>query len=207
MNTIGNTFILMSTFNGGVYLKEQLDSILSQTYKQWILLIRDDGSSDNTVAILQEYAKNDSRIKLLTDSYGNLGVISSYSQLMQEAIAHNAPYILFSDQDDVWLANKVQLSIDKLQKLESTHGVNTPALIHSDLQVADNQLNIIHPSYLAYEKLTRNSMNPLSTLLINNYITGCTMGINNALLKLATPVSESARMHDCGVVYVPRQWA
>ena len=64
--------ILMATYNGETYIREQIDSIINQTYKNWILLVRDDNSKDNTVSIIEEYEKKDSRIRLLRDKKGNL---------------------------------------------------------------------------------------------------------------------------------------
>ena len=70
--------ILMATYNGEKYLAEQIDSIISQTYKNWNLLIRDDGSSDSTFKILLEYEKKDDRIKIVKDEKGNLGIAKNF---------------------------------------------------------------------------------------------------------------------------------
>lgn len=196
-----NTLLLLSTFNGEKYLSAQLDSIIAQTYTHWILLIRDDGSSDKTRDLIHSYAKKDPRIQLLNDNLGNLNTIQSFSALMKEGLHRNEPYIFFCDQDDVWLAHKIESTLSELQKLEASMNADLPILIHTDLTVVDDDLNIIHPSFLTYENLKRNAENPIKTLLINNYITGCTIGMNRALLKLATPVPDSVRMHDwwCGL--------
>lgn len=69
--------ILMATYNGEKYIKEQINSIINQTYTNWRLLIRDDGSKDKTVEIIKEYEKKDDRIKLLEDNKGNLGFIKN----------------------------------------------------------------------------------------------------------------------------------
>lgn len=69
--------ILMATYNGEKYIKEQINSIINQTYINWRLLIRDDGSKDKTVEIIKEYEKKDDRIKLLEDNKGNLGFIKN----------------------------------------------------------------------------------------------------------------------------------
>jgi len=188
MNT---ALILLSTYNGEKYLGAQLDSLIAQTTQDWIMLIRDDGSSDNTVSIIKQYCERDSRFIFIKDYAGNVRVQQSFSLLMQQALNRSEPFIFFCDQDDVWLPNKLSLQINLLKENNGT-----PTLVHSDLRVVDSQLKTIHPSYLAYEKLARNTEFPLKTLLVNNYITGCTIGMNRALLTLAYPIPEHAFMHD-----------
>ena len=86
--------ILLASYNGEKYIKEQLDSIINQTYKNWKLVIRDDGSKDKTVAILNEYEKKDERIKVLRDSKGNLGFLKNFEELLFNA---DEEFVLFSD--------------------------------------------------------------------------------------------------------------
>jgi rhamnosyltransferase len=200
-NIAPRALILLSTYNGEKYLAAQLDSLIAQTHSDWILLIRDDGSTDNTLNILQCYVAKDARIQLINDNLGNLNVIKSYACLMEEAIKRQEPYIFFCDQDDIWLSHKMQTTINLLQQIEDNSSARTPVLVHTDLHVVDSQLNTIHNSYLQFEGLKRNPASPLNTLLINNYITGCTVGMNRALLQLAAPMPDSVRMHDwwCGL--------
>ena len=97
--------ILLSTYNGEKYLNEQIISIQNQSEKDWRLLVRDDGSSDNTLRLLEYFASQDKRIILIKDDKGNLGVVRSFEILLAQS---NADYIMFADQDDVWLANKIR---------------------------------------------------------------------------------------------------
>lgn len=136
--------------------------------------------------------KKDPRILLMTDQLGNLKPAQSFSALMKQAEQRNENFIFFADQDDVWLPNKLQLGVEVLEKENN----DTPLLVFSDLCVVDAELNKIHPSYLQYENLKPYKKIPLKTLLIHNYITGCTIGMNRALLKFASPVPETAVMHD-----------
>lgn len=184
--------ILLSTYNGEKYLAQQLESIISQTFTDWTLLIRDDGSSDKTLSIIKNYIAKDPRIILSVDNYGNLGVKKSFSTLLHAATNRTEPYIFFSDQDDVWLPEKLASQFNLL----TTESNAIPTLIHSDLCLVDRNLNVLFPSFLQYEKLQRNTSSPLNTLLINNYVTGCTVGINRALLNLAYPIPETTFMHD-----------
>ena len=75
--------ILLATYNGSKYLHEQLDSILNQSYGNINVIIRDDGSSDNTVMIIKEYEQKDSRVRLLNDNLGNLGFVRNFEELMK----------------------------------------------------------------------------------------------------------------------------
>lgn len=185
----------MSTYNGEKYLSEQLDSLIAQTHANWTLLIRDDGSTDTTLSIIKQYSIKDLRIIFFQDNLGNLHVAKSFSVLMGEALKRNEPYVFFCDQDDIWLPHKIEATIKKINELELNTN-STPILVHTDLRVVDNTLNTLHASYLRFEHLTRNPNNPLKTLLINNYVTGCTIGMNRSLLKLTTPIPDDAYMHD-----------
>ncbi|MCB8828915.1 glycosyltransferase, partial [Escherichia coli] len=80
-------------------------SIQKQTMQNWRLLVRDDGSTDNTIDILESFALTDKRILFLKDNKGNLGVVRSFEQLLYYSTAN---YIMFVDQDDVWLPNKIE---------------------------------------------------------------------------------------------------
>ena len=107
--------VVMSTYNGAKYLKEQIDSILNQTYKNIELVIRDDGSNDKTVEIIENYQKKNANIKLITGK--NLGFIKSFFELLRVV---EADYYAYSDQDDVWMPNKIELAVTELNKLDDT---------------------------------------------------------------------------------------
>ncbi len=195
------SLILMSTYNGEKYLAAQLDSLIAQTHTNWTLLIRDDGSADKTIDIIKQYTLQDARIELVSDNLGNLNVVKSFAALMNKALERNEPTIFFCDQDDVWLPHKMQATLQLLQQIEKENTQGIPVLIHTDLHVVDSNLKTIQPSFMQFEGLKRNPNAPLRTLLINNYITGCTIGMNRALLTLASPMPDEARMHDwwCGL--------
>ena len=96
-----SALILLSTYQGEKYLAAQLDSLIAQTYSDWILLIRDDGSTDQTISIIHDYCQRDQRISLVSDSLGNLNTQHSFSQLMKHALQRDEPYLFFCDQDDI----------------------------------------------------------------------------------------------------------
>ena len=95
--------ILLATYNGEKFLREQLDSILNQTYKNFNLIISDDGSEDKTLQILKEYQEKDNRV-IVYNHKKNLGVISNFEFLLEKV---NSKYFMFSDQDDVWNNTKI----------------------------------------------------------------------------------------------------
>lgn len=179
--------ILLATYNGSKYLKEQLDSILNQTYPHFTLWIRDDGSTDETYQILSDYAKKDLRIKILNSSE-KLGPRGNFGALME--VSSN-PYIAFADQDDVWHQDKLSI----LMQFAKDKDKGLPLLIHHDLEVVDDKLDLIHTSFWAFSHLDPHAKK-IGNLLLQNNVTGCAMLVNRPLLELALPVPTSAIMHD-----------
>lgn len=181
--------ILLSTYNGDTYLNEQLDSLLSQTYKNFEILARDDGSSDNTLEILNSY-----NIRII-DSKKNLGVKSSFALLLKYAVENSdADYFMFCDQDDVWKSDKIEKTLLKMQEIEQEFGI-IPLLVHTDLKVVDERLEFISDSFISYQNLNAQISN-FSRLLMQNNITGCTMMLNKELAKICLPIPVECMMHD-----------
>lgn len=179
--------ILMATYCGAHFLKEQIESILNQSHQDFNLYISDDGSSDDTLSIIRSF--HDSRIHIV-EKNPHPGVIGNFSHLMSFS---TAPYILFSDQDDVWFKDKIEKTLQLMKEVENSE---IPVLVHTDLQVVDGALNLIHPSFFAYTKLKPLSHTTFPKLLTQNVVTGCTTMINRALLTLAHPVPDQVAMHD-----------
>jgi len=134
--------VLMSTYNGHKYIREQIDSILNQTYQDIKLYIRDDGSTDNTIQIIQEYVNNP---KVIIIKGKNIGYGSSFMQLL--SIANEGDFWAFSDQDDVWEKDKLERAVKKLNEMEK----NAPNMyFHSFLQT-DHALNMINVYEVAFD--------------------------------------------------------
>lgn len=189
-------YILMSTYNGSSYIREQINSIQSQSYTDWHLLVRDDGSIDNTRDIIEEYCRDDKRILPCHDSLGNIGPTHSFSALADLALTQDADYIMFSDQDDIWNEWKIEESLTQIKAAEDASPGETPVLLHTDLEVVDANLNLISRSYLEYQNISHTDESALSVLLSQNFVTGCTIIANKALLTIAQPIPKSAIMHD-----------
>jgi len=188
--------ILLAAYNGEEYLSEQIQSIQRQTIFTWTLLVRDDGSQDNSKDIIEEFAAKDSRIRLVDDEREGRGTTKNFAALMQVALAEGADAIFFADQDDIWLPHKLSRQLKSLQEMEEQYSPGTPLLCYSDLEVVDEHLHQIHPSFMRYEKLRHEPDNPIHVLLTQNLVTGCSVVINRALLELATPIPTGITLHD-----------
>ncbi len=186
--------ILLATFNGELYLAEQLDSVRAQTYGNWRLLARDDGSTDATPAILRRYAALEpERIAIVEDGPCGLGARGNFSRLMQRA---DADYVMFCDQDDVWLPGKIDTLLGAMRKLESETGADAPLLVHSDLRVVGPGLEELHPSFWAYQSIDPDFGKSINRLLIQNVVTGCAALCNRRLVELSRPIPPESLMHD-----------
>ena len=195
-------FILLSTYNGILYLEDFLTSLEKQTYQNWNLIVRDDGSSDDTLAILHKFSNNINKVSNLKDRQ-NLGAKKSFSLLLDVALQSlkQNEYIMFADQDDVWHTDKIQKIYQKMQELEKIHGKDVPLLIHSDLTVVDQNLEIVAHSLWKYQNINPNKQK-FSDFVINNNITGCTMMINQALAEKVKTIPDKAIMHDWWIAMV-----
>ena len=127
--------ILISTYNGEKYLKEQIDSLLNQTYKNIDIYIRDDASKDNTIKIIEDYMKNNDNIKLIRGE--NLGFVKSFFELLKSV--EEADYYAYCDQDDIWMEDKIQRAEEYLSKLDE----NKPNLYFSNSDYYDGEMNFV----------------------------------------------------------------
>jgi glycosyltransferase involved in cell wall biosynthesis len=186
--------ILLAAYNGGRFLREQIDSILTQDYVNLRVLARDDGSSDETVNILNEYANRfPDRFRVMPPSPATGSARENFILLMRES---SAQYVCLSDQDDVWLLNKVSRTKQAMDQLESRWGTDLPLLVFTDLQVVDSQLRNLHESFWTHEKIEPDRMDHLALLLGQSVVTGCTMMLNRRLLELSLQMPDEAPMHD-----------
>ncbi|MEO6805313.1 MAG: glycosyltransferase family 2 protein [Edaphobacter sp.] len=189
--------VLLATYNGERFLREQIDSILSQDYADLRVLARDDGSSDGTVSILNEYSERfPSRFRIMPQGPKSGSAKSNFLLLMQES---PAPYICFSDQDDVWLPDKVSKTKQAMEKLESLWGREVPLLVFTDLRVVDDHLRTLHESFWVHEGIEPDRIKQLPLLLSRNVVTGCTAMLNRSLSEIALRMPSEASMHDCWI--------
>jgi rhamnosyltransferase len=190
-----HTFIVLASFNGADFLIEQLESMFEQTEIQWKLLIRDDGSKDNSIEIIQDYLAKDNRIELLAYNEGvSCSARANFSSLLAVAYKQGAEHILCCDQDDVWEPNKLELMLTRLKQLEGKE--KAPSLLHHDLAVVNESLEPIADSFVNMMQLNPSDQHKPQRLISRNEVTGCAMACNRALLEIALPISNQAVMHD-----------
>lgn len=181
--------ILLATYNGEQYLREQLNSILSQSYSNFRLLISDDLSTDGTREILAEYVEKDKRI-IIFNQEKNLGVVKNFEFLLKKV---ENKYYMFSDQDDIWKENKIEKSIQTLEETNSD-------LVYTDLEVVDENLNVTYESYWKlkgiYNKIKK--YNNFESLYLNNFVTGCTILSKKEFIKEVLPLPNTSKfvLHD-----------
>ena len=189
--------ILMAVYNGAHFLESQVASILAQSYSQVRIYVRDDGSTDGSVDILRAMVEQSpERITLLQDEEKHLGVIGNFHRLLRTASQSGSePYLMLADQDDVWFADKVEVTLKEMRQTERWAGKETPVLVHTDLCVTNTSLQIVDPSFWHYQQLDP-SRDDLRQLCMQNMVTGCTVMINRALLKKALPIPDGVLMHD-----------
>lgn len=191
--------ILLACYNGEKFITEQINSILNQTYKNWQLYIRDDGSSDTTLTIVKEYQKSDARIILMDDDFGNLGSCQNFSVLIN-SIKNTHEYTMFCDQDDVWLPNKIKDTLNEMMQAEKINSAGVPLLVYTNFKYVDEQLNIVQSK----KKFAATKIKKLSfaNMLAQNPVYGCTMMINNKLLEKARDIPLTAENHDFWIALV-----
>lgn len=189
-------YVLLATYNGSAFIAEQLDSLLAQSEPGWHLLVRDDASTDRTPEIVEAYAAKDARITVLPGSGANQGTVANFDCLLRTACAQGATYVMLMDQDDVWFADKIARQAALMRAEEDRLGPGVPILVHSDLELIDRDGRTIHPSFMSFQHIRDEPSAPLRTLLVQNYVTGCTVLVNRPLLDAALPIPPAAMVHD-----------
>lgn len=181
--------VLMSTYNGDRFLSEQLDSLLEQSIQNIDVLIRDDGSSDRTEEILNEYAQNNPSIKWFSGGK-NLKPPHSFFDLIQR-VAEDYDFYFFCDQDDIWMPDKISVAVKSFKS-----GNNLPALYYCATELVDAELDHIGYDFREYEFTS----DVVYSFLRGSLITGCTMCFNKTLMKaLKRYIPVRISMHDSWV--------
>lgn len=187
--------ILLSTYNGEKYIEELLESLDNQTYKNFNVIVRDDGSTDRTLEIIKKYKDTHClSIYILSDNLGNLGSTLSFEALMRNS---KADYFMFCDQDDYWCEQKIEISLKRMHELESSLGEKTPCAVFTDLYVVDEKLNIINDSFFKAAHMPFDVVNDLYKAMAVSVSPGCTMLMNKWVLNYALPIPKTV-IHDFG---------
>lgn len=199
--------ILLATYNGERFLPEQIESILAQSYRDFKISASDDDSEDYTLEILRGY-ENAPGNKMKVTVSSSRSARENFYNLLDNA---DADYICLSDQDDYWETDKLEKSLNAMKIFEDEYGSDIPILIHSDLEITDE--NLVHKGRMSdvngIKSFLKNAVKipdnknlykinntkNLSRLLVENNITGNTVIFNQALLKLYKR-PEISFMHD-----------
>lgn len=174
--------VCMATYNGEKYIKEQIDSILVQLGENDEIIVSDDGSTDNTIEIIESY--QDSRIKIFRNSFKNL--ILNFEFTLNKA---KGDFIFLSDQDDVWLLNKVEVNLDYLIKND---------IVVSNCKVVNQDLEVINKSFF---QLNNSKQGLISNLIKNSYL-GCCLAFRKEILGKVLPFPKNIPMHDIWLGFV-----
>lgn len=182
--------VLLATYNGEKYLREQIDSILNQTYSNIRLVISDDCSKDNTREIIKEYEEKDDRV-ISYFHEKNLGYVKNFEFLLTKV--ENDIYML-SDQDDVWLPTKIEHTYNKMVETNAD-------LVFTDLEVVDENLKMMYPSFNDYMKLSRKIKKYKTDYRLQylyNCVTGCTLMSKKKFLDMILPIPTQSKyaIHD-----------
>jgi glycosyltransferase involved in cell wall biosynthesis len=187
--------IVLATYNGAKHIAEQIESIQQSVNYSYLisrLIIIDDGSDDNTIAIVQTYANHDKKMEIHVNQSDKHGAKHNFCAGLNLTTAE---YVMLCDQDDVWHPEKIQLSLLRIKQLEGVFH-NQPLLVFTDKEIVDEQLGLIKDSDYLLSKLSKEWHKKTERLLQRNVVSGCTTIVNRDLLKIALPIPEQAFMHD-----------
>ena len=193
--------VILCTYNGEKYLEKQIKSIMEQDREDFCLLYSDDGSSDSTKAILQSLQEKYGRRMRAFPRPMHSGSPAKHFLSILSALAkgevyiENLEYIFLADQDDCWFPDKLSKTISVIKEEERKFGESLPILCHTDCTLVNAKGELLAKSYRSYQKLPGASYR-FSRLLLQNHVTGASVGINKALLQYCKEIPEQVKMHD-----------
>ena len=190
--TPATVHIACSVHNNDPYLGEFLASVQRQTHQDWVLWLRNDGSTDGSAAIIAQAAANDCRIRFIPDDPVSLGVTQAFAWVL-DRVPDAATRIMFADADDVWLPEKIAVLLRAMDASERL--ADGPALVHSDLVVVDQALRTIDGSFWHYAGIDRRASS-LRDVVVRNPVTGAATMMNAALRRQMSPIPNEAALHD-----------
>ena len=181
--------IILATYNGEKYLREQLDSILSNTFKDYEIHICDDGSTDGTIAIAKEYAEKYPQITLWQNKQ-NQGYTRNFLKAVQR---ETFPYFMFCDQDDIWKPDKIEVTYRAMKAAEEKE--NGPILVFTDAESYDD---VSKTDIGSFHKMSHLDTKKVDTahLFMENKCIGCTIMCNAKVRGYLTELPEEIRVHD-----------
>ncbi len=189
--------IAMTTYNGEQFLRQQIDSILNQSYQDFELIICDDRSTDKTLNIIHTYMDRNPNIKLYKNAQ-RLGLVKNFEKAITLC---NQNYIALADQDDIWEKNKLEILMSEIKQIEEADN-NTPIMIHSDLRMINDENKTIKKSYFNFRSYTLTDTKNLSHILGPCGVMGNTILINRSLKKHILPFPDDLIVHDYWIALI-----
>lgn len=187
--------VVMATYNGALYIEEQLASILAQTLTPTEIIICDDLSTDSTVSILERLAKQDVSIKYFVNEQ-RLGVIENFKKAV--SLTSGIGYIALADQDDIWMPDKLEKLCKILSHIDTGQ---LPAMVYSDLIVINSEGHVVNNSF--WNELGQDGYTHcFETLLFGNFVTGCTILMNEHMKKHFAEMPPHVLMHDAWIALI-----
>jgi glycosyltransferase involved in cell wall biosynthesis len=187
--------ILIATYNGELYIAEQLDSILNQSFQEYMIICRDDISTDNTFSILHSYQKKYPNIIKVSQNKERLGVVSNFEKLIEDS---SSEYMALCDQDDIWHKDKLRISMNALE----SRNQKIPLLFHSDLVMVDSNLKLLNSSFFKKRGYAFPKEKSLDIFLGRSGVMGNTMVFNKNLKNSILPFPKSLIVHDYWIALV-----
>jgi len=187
--------VILASYNGAAYLRQQLDSLAAQSQLPVELIVGDDGSQDETRSIVENFAQiSPFVVRWVQPCKEPLGACQNFARLLELA---SCDYLMFCDQDDIWLSDKIRVTLEEMQKIEMMYDRATPCLVYTDLTVISADALKIAPSFWRYQRLKPQLGGQLRVVLAQNAVTGCTVMVNRAAVKLVAPMPrQGPLMHD-----------
>lgn len=195
MDKVNYIAILLATFNGALYLREQIDSLLCQTFTDWRLYIHDDGSTDGTRDIIDSYVQTHPTKITFLDYPPQGSACRNFLSILETV---DAPYYMFCDQDDVWLPEKIEKTFGRMQVLERKFP-EQPVIVHSDLMLVDESLHTLDMSFFRNQQIKIEAIKTFEDYAATNTVTGCTMLFNRQAKQCTKKPYDKVIMHDAWI--------
>jgi len=185
--------VLLATFNGEKYLCDLIESIKRQTHSNWNMLVSDDGSTDATVSLVEKEINKDQRIHWAEKQCEHAGSYANFMCLLSQS---TADYVMFCDQDDVWLESKIRTTLEKMKEMERLYQ-SEPIMVFTDLEVVDHNLKQIFPSFDSMGGIDPHKTS-LKDMIFNPVAPGCTIMLNKELRDIALRLQNrgGVKYHD-----------
>lgn len=188
---VSQIHIVLATYNGERYLREQLDSILANTWDDYTIEICDDGSTDGTLELAREYVKKYEAIRI-HENKKNLGYVRNFIEGIKRS---TSPYIMLCDQDDRWNADKIARTYERMRQLEEEEGTDKPLMVFTDAMNFDSETGEELGSFHQNSHLNVTDTDS-AHLLMENKCIGCTVMVNAAVMPYLETVPDEVRVHD-----------